>query len=82
MVPLSLANALVSSLLARLRFRIVPVLLALATAYGIALTYYHDSLITVLKTLGIFNLLLLAVCLLFTWLDRAGNPPEETKPAI
>ena len=75
MVPLSLANALVSSLLARLRFGIVPVLIALAVAYGIALTHYHDSLKTVLKTLGVFNLLLLAACLLFTWLDRAKTKP-------
>ncbi len=38
MVPLSLAYALVNNLLARSQFRIVPVLLLLAAAYGIALT--------------------------------------------
>ena len=38
MVPLSLANALVNNLLARSQFRIVPVLLVLAAAYGFALT--------------------------------------------
>ena len=37
MVPLSLAYALVNNLLARSQFRIVPVLLLLAAAYGIAL---------------------------------------------
>ena len=67
MVPLSLAYALVNNLMARSQFRVVPVLMLLAAAYGIALTHYHDSLITVLKTLGVFNLLLLGVCALFTW---------------
>ncbi|HUC84979.1 MAG TPA: oligosaccharide flippase family protein [Candidatus Acidoferrales bacterium] len=70
MVPLSLANVLVSNLLARLRFGIVPVLIVLAVAYGLALTHFHDSLVTVLKTLGTFNVLLLAASLWFTWRDR------------
>ena len=67
MVPLSLAYALVNNLMARSQFRVVPVLLLLAAAYGIALTQFHDTLITVLKTLGIFNLLLLGVCAWFTF---------------
>jgi O-antigen/teichoic acid export membrane protein len=70
MVPLSLANALVSNLLARSKFRIVAALIVLAAAYGVALTQFHDSLVTVLKTLGIFNVLLLAACGWFTWRDR------------
>lgn len=72
MVPLSLANALVNNLLARSQFRIVPVLILLAVVYGFALTYFHDSLITVLKTLGIFNVLLLAACGWFTWRDKVA----------
>ena len=67
MVPLSLAFALVNNLLARSQFRIVPVLLLLAVAYGIALTRCHDTLIMVLQTLGVFNLLLLGVCAWFTF---------------
>ncbi|MFZ0827091.1 MAG: hypothetical protein WAO02_06685 [Verrucomicrobiia bacterium] len=67
MVPLSLAFALVNNLLARSQFRIVPALVLLALAYGFALTHFHDSLVTVLKTLGVFNLLLLGVCAWFTW---------------
>jgi O-antigen/teichoic acid export membrane protein len=66
MVPLSLAYALVNNLLARSQFRIVPVLVVLAAAYGFALTRYHDTLIMVLKTLGVFNLLLLGACAWFT----------------
>ena len=74
MVPLSLAFALVNNLLARSRFRIVPVLVLLAAGYGFALTRFHDSLITVLKTLGAFNLLLFGACVWFTW-----GVKEETK---
>ena len=72
MVPLSLANALVNNLLARSQFRIVPVLVVLAVAYGVALTRFHGSLIMVLQTLGVFNLLLLAACAWFTWRGGVG----------
>ena len=77
MVPLSLANVLANNLLARSQFRIVPVLLALAAAYGVALTRFHASLIMVLQTLGVFTLLLLAACLWFTWLEG----PAKTRVA-
>lgn len=76
MVPLSLANVLVNNLLARSQFRIVPVLVVLAAAYGVALTRFHGSLVTVLQTLGVFNLLLLAVSGWFTWRERI---PGEAK---
>jgi O-antigen/teichoic acid export membrane protein len=77
MVPLSLANVLVNNLLARSQFRIVPVLVLLAALYGWALTQYHASLVTVLKTLGIFNLLLLAVCAWFTWNSKDQSPKAK-----
>jgi len=79
MVPLSLANALVSNLLARMQFRIVPVLILLGVAYGIALTHFHDSLISVLKTLTVFNVLLLVACLFFTWLERGKSSPTPSQ---
>ena len=66
MVPLSLANVLVNNLLARSDFRIVPGLVILAVGYTFALTQFHSSLIQVLQTLGIFNLLLFAACAWFT----------------
>jgi O-antigen/teichoic acid export membrane protein len=67
MVPLTLGNVLVSNLLARSQFGLVPWLVALAVGYGLALTRFNDSLVTVLKTFGVFNLLLLGVCAWFTW---------------
>jgi hypothetical protein len=77
MVPLALANVLINNLLARSQFRIVPVLLLLAAAYGVALTQFHDSLITVLKTLGVFNLLLLGACVWFTWGVKSRTKMEN-----
>jgi len=67
MVPLALANVLVNDLLARGKFQIVPFLVLLAMFYGLALTQYHTSVIMVLQTLGVFNLLLFGVCAWFTW---------------
>jgi O-antigen/teichoic acid export membrane protein len=67
MVPLALANVLVNDVLARGRFRIVPFLILLAAGYGLALTHFHDSFVTVLKTLTCFNLLLFAGCAAFAF---------------
>ncbi len=81
MVPLALANVMVNDLLARSRFRIVPFLVLLAIFYGLALTHFHDNLVMVLKTLGIFTSLCFAICAWFTWGARgkaiAGNGGEE-----
>jgi hypothetical protein len=78
MVPLSLANVLVNNLLARSQFGIVPVLIALAVGYGVALTHFHDSLIMVLQTLGVFNVLLLAASGWFTWRSLKEAAREAT----
>jgi O-antigen/teichoic acid export membrane protein len=70
MVPLALANVMVNDLLARGRFAVVPVMVALAAAYGLTLPamlgHFHQ-LHVVLQTLGAFNLLLFGVCAWFTW---------------
>lgn len=79
MVPLTVANVLLNNLLARSLFRIVAPLCALAIAYGLALTFFHGSLVTVLKTLGLFNLLFLALCSWFTW--GVKQPTPIVKPA-
>ena len=77
MVPLALANVLVNDLLARARFQIVPFLVLLAVFYGLALTHYHDSFLTVLKTLCVFNSLLLAGCAAFIWKARSPKPEVQ-----
>jgi O-antigen/teichoic acid export membrane protein len=67
MVPLALANVLLNNLMARGAFRVVPVLLVLVIGFVFALSRWHDSLVTVVKVLGTFNLLLLAVSAWFTY---------------
>ena len=74
MVPLALASVLVNGLLARSDFRVVPVLMALAVAYGITLLYVHSSLVVVVQVLGTYNLVLLAVCALFNWGVKPRQP--------
>jgi O-antigen/teichoic acid export membrane protein len=66
-VPLSLANVLLNNLLARSLFKVVPALCVLAVGYGFALSRFHDTPVMVIKTLGVGNLLLLAVCAYYTW---------------
>jgi O-antigen/teichoic acid export membrane protein len=69
MVPLALANVLLNNLFARPAAKLVPALCVffLAVTYIFALTRFHDGLVTVLKTMGLFNLALLVVCAWFTW---------------
>jgi O-antigen/teichoic acid export membrane protein len=69
MVPLALANVLLNHLLARPASKLVPAvcILVLALAYLVGLTQFHGSLVTVLKVMGLCNLVLLAVCAWFTW---------------
>jgi len=71
MVPLALANVLINNLLARSDFRVVPGLCVLAGAYAFALTRFHDSLVSVLKTIGVAGLLALLICAWFTWGAKA-----------
>jgi O-antigen/teichoic acid export membrane protein len=66
-VPLALSNALLNNLLARSMFKVVPPLCVLAVGYGVALTRFHATPVEVIQTLGVFNLLLLAVCAWYTW---------------
>ena len=66
MLPLAIANVLINNLLARQRFEAVPWIVAVAAAYGITLRYSHASFTGVIKTLGLFGLLLVAVCVVST----------------
>ena len=66
-VPLSVANVLLSNLLARSLFKVVPALCVLVAVYIFALSRFHATPVTVIQTLGVCNLLLLAVCAYYTW---------------
>jgi len=72
-VPLSVANVLLNNLLARSLFKVVPALCILACVYVFGLTHFHETPVTVIKTLGVCNLLLLAVCAYYTWAVKQPN---------
>lgn len=79
MLPVTVANVLINSLLARERFAVAPWLVACAVGYGFALKAYLASASSlphfeafkgVVLRLGVFGLLLFVVSLAFTLLDR------------
>ena len=81
LLQLVLANVLLSNLLARERFAVVPWASLVAVGYGIALSALKPRLLhlgdltafrTVIQTLGGFSLLLLAVAALFTRREKKG----------
>jgi O-antigen/teichoic acid export membrane protein len=85
MLPLAMANVMLNNLLARSSFRVVPLLVVLAVAYGFALAAVGrhwggggtPGLVNVLKTMGAFNILLFAVCGWFTWHRAKGEKVEN-----
>ena len=86
LLPLVLANVLIGNLLARERFAIVPLLALVAVSYGGALALLKPFLLdvdtfrafkTVVQTLGVFNLCLLGVAVLFTWAERDRTAGAE-----
>jgi O-antigen/teichoic acid export membrane protein len=82
MLPLSLANVLVNNLLARSEFRVVPWMVLVAAGYGVALTLFHDSFLTVIRMIGLFSTLMMAVAAVFTWViqprTRLDQPPATS----
>jgi len=82
MLPLTLATVLINSLMAQARFAAVPWLLAVGGGYALTMYWRLGALVNptekqfpvVVQTLGIFSLLLLAVCAWFTW-----GPPGKAK---
>jgi O-antigen/teichoic acid export membrane protein len=86
LLPLIMANVLISNLLARARFRIVPWLIAVAVGYAVALGLLRERVVQlssqdlfrafklVLLTLGVSSSLLLLVSLYFTFAGRRPAP--------
>jgi O-antigen/teichoic acid export membrane protein len=82
MLPVTVANVLISNLLAKQRFKAVPWFVLLAVGYGLALSSYlrgmgnmeHFAAFKgVIFRLGIFSSLLLIVAASFTVLDRGKS---------
>jgi O-antigen/teichoic acid export membrane protein len=77
MVPLAVGNVLLNNLMAHSRFKASPVLVGVAVVYWIALQHYHESFKMVVQTLGVFNLIFLTVCAVFTWLPNGGKSETD-----
>jgi O-antigen/teichoic acid export membrane protein len=76
MVPLSVANVLLSNLLAKSSFKVVAPVFLLAIAYGFSLKFYHTSdPVSVLQILCVATLLLLLICGFFNWWDKKADGP-------
>ena len=86
MLPLIMANVLISSLMARNRFAAVPWLMAVALGYGMAQFHFvnhagqgmpvFDAFRAIIQRLGIFSLLLLGVAFFFAMvLPRIQKEP-------
>ncbi|HEV2327314.1 MAG TPA: oligosaccharide flippase family protein [Verrucomicrobiae bacterium] len=77
MLPLTLSQVMINSLMARARFRSVPFLVMVAVGYGFALSTVGrhcggaaDTMAgfrSMIQTIGVFNLLMFGVCAVFTW---------------
>ena len=82
MIPLALANVLVNDLMARKQFKVVPLMVILAIAYGFTLPYmlhhYPGRLTIILQTLGAFTTLLFLVGAWFTWGPGAKAKAQST----
>jgi O-antigen/teichoic acid export membrane protein len=82
LLPVTLANVLISNMLARDYFSAVPWLVLVAIGYGAALLLLVRDVQTwepfaafrlVIQTLGVFSLLLLLTAAAFTWQMRLGS---------
>lgn len=77
MIPLALANVLVNDLMARARFKAVLPMVVVTVAYAFTLPAmlhkFPGRLEVALQTLGVFNLLLLAICAWFTWNKKSPS---------
>lgn len=86
MLPVTVANVMVSDLLAKRRFSVVPWLVAIAAGYCWAINQFlaaapkddHFAAFKgVIQRLGIFSLLLLLAAAIFSYRARQRQPPPE-----
>ena len=74
MLPVALANVLLNHLLAHGAYRVVVPLVVWVIGYAIALTHWHETLVMVLQTLGLFGIGALGVCAWFSYV----RPPTTS----
>jgi len=79
MIPLALANVLLSNLLAKADFRVAAPLFLVAVGYALALTQFHATPVAMLQTMGVFNSVMFGVCAWFTWIRPRQSVGEGPK---
>jgi O-antigen/teichoic acid export membrane protein len=76
LLPLTLANVLLTNLLARKHYRVVVPLALVVAGYWLALRHFNRSPKEIILTLGAASLAALLVCVAATWLE-AGRGPKQ-----
>ncbi|HTV39446.1 MAG TPA: hypothetical protein VMF08_02640 [Candidatus Sulfotelmatobacter sp.] len=84
MLPLTLSQVMINSLMARARFSAVPLLVLVAISYGVALWFVgrhcggqpntFAGFRSMIQTIGAFNLLMFGICAWFTWGRPTPSP--------
>lgn len=82
LAPLAISNVLVWNLMARERYRAVPVLMLIAGGYWFALRAFSDRLLTVVTVVGIFSTTIMVVSGILTILDYRKNRTAPVASAI
>jgi O-antigen/teichoic acid export membrane protein len=92
MLPLAVSQVMVNSLMARSKFSAVPWMMAVAVAYGVALSvvgqHFGNAADTLsgframIQTIGVFNLLLFGVCAVFTWGKFTQKDPAKSPETV
>lgn len=80
MLPLTLSTVLINNLMAKACFSSVPWLVAVAVAYAFTLYFRHESFIVVIRVLGFFGMLLLAVCAWFSFHEARTGRSDPNQP--
>ncbi len=77
MLPLAFANVFVAYLIARESYSSIARLGIIAASYGVALSFFNDSMMAVINTLGAFNVLF---CVAAAFSVRGWVPPRTSVP--
>ncbi len=77
MFPLSLATVLINDLLARAYYKCVPFLWLVLCGYVVALCVWHNSFKQIIFQIGVFNMILFVVCVVFAF--PVGKQKQESR---
>lgn len=73
MLPLALANVLITNLLARGGHKAILWMVLIAATYAVTIWLYHPSFTSVILSLGVSNIVLFCACWYFSKLESKGH---------